>query len=387
MDKHDTLRTGFGEFQLDRLPATPDGALRAWNAADELLLEQLQTQGLPRADERVLVVNDEFGALACALHAYKVQSWSDSLLAHLATAHNFRRNQLDEQALPALVRSTAQPEGRIDIALLKVPKTLALLQQQLQQLKPLLHADSVVIAAAMTKHLPGAAIQCFEDTIGRTHTSLAKKKARLIFSQVEPRAVAAVPAARFEVPDLQLSLTAQANVFSKDKLDIGARFMLAQFARLPEASRVIDLGCGNGVLGIVAQRQLPHAELHFVDESYMAVASAQDNYQAAFPQRSSDQRAPGQPQAQFWNSNGLQQVAVDDVDLILCNPPFHQQHSTGDQIAWQMLKQGRRALCRGGQFWLVGNRHLGYHTKMKKLFGNCTTIAAERKFVVLSATA
>ncbi|MFD8963075.1 methyltransferase, partial [Streptomyces anulatus] len=35
--------------------------------------------------------------------------------------------------------------------------------------------------------------------------------------------------------------------------------------------------------------------------------------------------------------------------------------------------------------WVVGNRHLSYHTHLRRIFGNCTTVAGDPKFVVLRA--
>jgi 16S rRNA (guanine1207-N2)-methyltransferase len=40
----------------------------------------------------------------------------------------------------------------------------------------------------------------------------------------------------------------------------------------------------------------------------------------------------------------------------------------------------------GGILHVVGNRHLGYHIKLKRLFGNCKTIASNGKFVILQAS-
>lgn len=34
---------------------------------------------------------------------------------------------------------------------------------------------------------------------------------------------------------------------------------------------------------------------------------------------------------------------------------------------------------------MVGNRHLGYHVKLRRLFGNCEVVAANPKFVLLRA--
>jgi 16S rRNA G1207 methylase RsmC len=50
-----------------------------------------------------------------------------------------------------------------------------------------------------------------------------------------------------------------------------------------------------------------------------------------------------------------------------------------------MMNQARRALAPGGELRVVGNRHLGYHSKLGRLFGRCRPVAADRRFVVLSA--
>jgi 16S rRNA (guanine1207-N2)-methyltransferase len=69
----------------------------------------------------------------------------------------------------------------------------------------------------------------------------------------------------------------------------------------------------------------------------------------------------------------------------LNNPPFHQQNTVGDAIAWKMFVEARRVLKPLAELWVVGNRHLAYHAKLKKLFGACEAIASNRKFVVLKA--
>ena len=70
---------------------------------------------------------------------------------------------------------------------------------------------------------------------------------------------------------------------------------------------------------------------------------------------------------------------------MLNNPPFHVDQAVGDAIAWQMFSESRAALRHGGELWVVGNRHLAYHAKLKRLFGNCEVVASNSKFVVLLA--
>jgi 16S rRNA (guanine1207-N2)-methyltransferase len=50
-----------------------------------------------------------------------------------------------------------------------------------------------------------------------------------------------------------------------------------------------------------------------------------------------------------------------------------------------MFCDAKRCLQVGGELRIVGNRHLDYYQKLKRLFGNCTTLASNQKFVILKA--
>ena len=163
-----------------------------------------------------------------------------------------------------------------------------------------------------------------------------------------------------------------ANVFSRDSLDIGTRFLLQHLPKNEKAQTIVDLGCGNGVVGMCLAEQHPQAELYFVDESYMAVASAKQNFLHAFIDR----------QAEFCVVNGLTEFETESIDLIVCNPPFHQQNAVGNQIALSLFKQSKRVLKKGGELWVIGNRHLGYHINLKSDFGYCNEVASNNKFVI-----
>jgi 16S rRNA G1207 methylase RsmC len=372
--KKEHLETAFGQYTLARFPMQNNTPLRAWDAADEYLLSHLDEHKLLAQSDKILIINDSFGALSLSLQQYSVQNWSDSFMSHQACLNNFQDNARVNTS--RLIPSTEQPQGQFDVVLIKVPKTLALLEDFLIRLKAHIHSDTNIIAAAMLKHLPKSALILFEKILGHSRTSLAKKKARLIFTryeQTQTHLQSPYPSHYLE-SSTGLTLQHHANVFSKDKLDIGTRFLLQQFKHLGNAEHIVDLGCGDGILGIMAQKQMPSASLNFIDESYMAIASAQYNYQQVFADKV----------ANFTVSHALQKLQ-QPADLILCNPPFHQQHSISDFIAWQMFQQSQQQLKKGGELWIVGNRHLNYHSKLKKLFGNCRQIAANRKFTVLAA--
>lgn len=374
------MRVPQGAFALEREPRRDRSPLRAWDAADEYLLEHVAEidAAAVAPDGRWVTVNDGFGALAVGLVAAGVAGpvvvWSDSLLAHRAAVANLDRNALPTAAAE-LVPSTSEPDGPIAAALVKVPRSNALLDSQLRALAPRLAPGAILVGAGMVKHLPRTAKDRFDDVVGPTTLSRSRKKARLLECTVDadrPHLPAVEPTV-VEVAGLRL--VGLPGVFSSDGLDIGTRVLLDHLPDIAPGSSVVDLGCGTGALGAAAALARPDARVTYIDVSYAAVASARLTHEA--------NGAAASPQ--FAVADGLEEMPDGSVDLVLCNPPFHQDNARSDAVAWQMFTEARRALRPNGELRIVGNRHLGYHVKLRRIFGNVENVAATRKFVVLSA--
>ncbi|WP_031111732.1 methyltransferase [Streptomyces sp. NRRL S-146] len=373
------MTTLWGEPALTRFPEDPRDRLRAWDASDEYLLRHLAEERVP-LDGTVVVVGDRWGALVTALAAHRPVQITDSHLAQEATRANLARAGVEPGAVRLLTTQDPPPE-RIDVLLVRVPKSLALLEDQLLRLAPAVHAGTVVVGTGMVKEIHTSTLTLFERILGPTRTSLAEKKARLIFCTPDPaleRPCNPWPYV-YTLPDgigpaAGGTVVNHAGVFCADRLDIGTRFFLHH---LPEGRgrRVVDLGCGNGVVGTSVALADPDAEVLFVDESFQAVASAEATYKA--------NGVSGH--AEFRVGDGLAGVPSGSVDLVLNNPPFHSHQATTDATAWRMFTGARRALRPGGELWVIGNRHLGYHVKLRKLFGNSRLVASDPKFVVLKA--
>ncbi len=380
---------GAVQLTLHRWPLNqPNHSLQAWDAADELILEYalplLSLQHTePATPLTVLVLNDAFGALACTLSASAqrpmLQYWlQDSVLAQLACRHNLAQNHLSEHDFKALTSLDALPEAP-QLVLMKLPANHSYLAFQLAALSKVLSVNSKLVIAAKAKDINRNVLALFEQFIGPTEASLTIKKCRYITSTFDITLVRPelnFPL-RWSLDDDNRTLVNHANVFAREKLDIGARFFLQNLPTVASGTTVIDLGCGNGVLSLQLLTQQPTCQLILVDESYMAVASAKATIEENLPQHVA--------QCHFMADDCLTQQSSDSADWVICNPPFHQQATVTTHIATQMFKDAKRVLKTGGRLRIVANRHLPYRLQLEKLFGHCQQLAANPKFVILES--
>lgn len=376
-------------LQLQRLPHSR--TLQAWDAADEYLLHELAAQ---KDDTPVIVINDNFGALALAASNPVILSWGDSYMAQQATLHNAALNQIPPPPMTgtdhSLQQCLAQLKAEPVRILMRIPKNLAFFSWQLDQLKAFAPTNSELWLAGMDKHLNKNQFELVRNIMGSATFLPGVKKARIwqttipAGGQTNASVEMLEPGFKFTLNhngSAQLfNLQRTPNVFSAAKTDLGAQFFIEQFTQLaPEATspqaKVADLGCGNGLLSLCYASLYPHTEIIAVDESFQATLCARTNIQ----QHGLDNRVMTQC------TNALESFPDQYFDTILCNPPFHQQMTVGTELAYAMLRTALRTLKPGGQLHLVGNRHLQYNQTLHKLFGNSKTVAGNNKFVVLSA--
>lgn len=368
----DHFVSAFADVELKVLHYHPKSPLRAWSAADELAIKYVSTLPLS-SNASVLVVNDTNGALALSLHQFKPDSWGDHDTARKALLKNLVRNSLPEDQV-TFIPSTSSLFRQYDVVVIQLPKTLSLLEAQLVALRPHVAKETVIIGCGMVKHMAKAMIGLFEKVIGPTHTSLAEKKARLVFASFDELITPpTLKDSRYGIPNSPLILVNQSNVFSRQKLDVGTRFFIENFPNLEDVKSVLDLGCGNGALGVYAGWKYSPESITFVDESYLAVQSAKKTVEL------NDVRTD----VRLMVADALEGEYIDSVDVVLCNPPFHEGNKVHTDIAQRMFVGAARCLKEGGKLYVVANRHLPYTSIMKKYFSQVSLVSGNAKFVIL----
>ncbi|QQX79241.1 methyltransferase [Shewanella sp. KX20019] len=370
------------ELELFRYPSRQESNLQAWDAADEHLIKHLiDTE---QTAVSTAIVNDSFGALTAGLLSI-TPDWpltleTDAKTSLLGTTENLARNQLNEDSLTWVNSRDELPQG-IKLVLMKLPKNLNYFSHQLKRLSQVLPAGTQVLIGAKAKSINKSLLETISRNLGEASASLTWKKTRVITCIADGKARSLPTTTNWPVPECKLQISNLTNVFAASKLDIGARIMLDNMPK-GDFKSIVDLGCGNGILGLHAKQCFPEAYVHFIDDSEMAAASAKDNWAL----NDLDNPLLVGEQATFsWDDCLTHMNEGFRPDLILCNPPFHQGEAITDHIAWQMFLDSFRRLKNGGILHVVGNRHLAYHVKLQRIFKNCTTVASNGKFVILQA--
>ena len=169
-------------------------------------------------------------------------------------------------------------------------------------------------------------------------------------------------AIEFRDGDRQFRFRTAPGVFSRSSVDRGTRLLL-EAADLRGARRILDLGCGYGVMGIVAAARAPHARVILGDINPRAVALARENI--ALNQVANAEARCG---------DGCAVVAGERVDLVLFNPPIR----AGRSVVLRLLREAHAHLAPGGRLYLVARTQQGARTLgrlMGEIFAGATEVA------------
>ena len=360
----------FNTSQLKRYPETHNKSLQAWDAADSYCLDYLFEEKDNLKDSKILIVNDAFGALSVALSEYRPQLISDSYLSKSAIANNLTLNKIDTNQVE-FISDIKNSSKTCDYIVIKTPKIIDYLEFLFDELKPLLNKETKIIIAGMVKNMPKSLWKILDNNFNSCTTLLTKKKAKLIIaSQKRTHPNKKYPIS-YKLENSDLSIYSYPNVFSKHSLDIGTRFLLQNLPNFNTIHSAIDLGCGNGVIGLSLAKKYPSLKIVFTDESYMAIQSAK---------LTCTKNLDSLDNLSFHVTDCLLGLNENAYSLIVCNPPFHQSHTIGINIALTMFKQAYKKLKTGGKLVVVANRHLPYYSHLEKLFKKVKLIASNSKF-------
>ncbi len=167
----------------------------------------------------------------------------------------------------------------------------------------------------------------------------------------------------------EYSFLSSSGVFSKGHVDKGT-LLLANNMLLKKGSKMLDIGCGIGILGIVAASL--GANVWMSDVNSRAASLARKNAKL------------NHVDAQLFQGNLYEHIQDADFDVILSNPP----QSAGKAICFAIIEGAKTRLKDGGTLQLVARPNKGGKTlakKMEEVFGNACVVAKGSTFAVYVA--
>ncbi|EOJ6041124.1 16S rRNA (guanine(1207)-N(2))-methyltransferase RsmC [Cronobacter sakazakii] len=173
----------------------------------------------------------------------------------------------------------------------------------------------------------------------------------------------------YQVDDLTIKTLP--GVFSRDGLDVGSDLLLSTLSPHTKG-KVLDVGCGAGVLAAVLASHSPKVRLTLCDVSAPAVEASRATL------------AANGFEGEVVASNVFSEIK-GRFDMIISNPPFHDGMETSFEAAQTLIRSAVRHLNIGGELRIVANAFLPYPNVLDETFGNHEVLAQTGRFKVYRA--
>ncbi len=357
-----------GPLTLVRAPGVP----KAEDATEALLRAARRLHG-----ERVFVLGP--GATSTAAWATRngarVTVWTSHLGEAETLRATFAENDLQTPTLLLQDDFAGLEPGSQTMALLHLPRGRALQQESLRLAAALLRPGGRLYFVGATREGVKRAIEEARAIFGRVGV-LVKKGGYHAAVTERPDVDVDLPEVTYEATDVLVAgepaqLVSRPGVFAHGRLDDGAAALIAGM-RVAPGQRVLDLGCGTGIVGLAALRQ--GAQVTAVDVSARAVAATRQTLVAN-----------GYPEATVVLSIGASAVAQQYFDVVVTNPPFHKGAGVDFEVAQLFVADAARLLRGGGTLYLVANAFLNYRPWLQEHFTQIEVVWENTRYHVYKA--
>lgn len=171
-----------------------------------------------------------------------------------------------------------------------------------------------------------------------------------------------------EIKGQKLKFKTNKNVFSPSKIDAGTLAML-DFIDFKSDDKVLDLGCGYGVVGILIAKIVNPMDVHMSDISSDAISLSITNSVLNEVEK-----------VNIVQSNGFENISEKDFTIIASNPPYHEDF----KIPKQFIEEGYNHLAYGGRMYMVTKRRTWYKMKFISVFGGVSIFEKDGYFVFMA---
>jgi 16S rRNA (guanine1207-N2)-methyltransferase len=153
-------------------------------------------------------------------------------------------------------------------------------------------------------------------------------------------------------------------LFASDRIDEGTALLLGALPRLPEGAKVLDYGCGSGVIAAAVRAANPSVALDVLDHDSVALAAAGENV----------------PGARLILGEHLDAAGKTPYDAILSNPPLHRGIAEDHAQLEQLLASAPGHLKADGLLQVVVQRRVPLDRMLEGRFRQVQVVAENGRY-------
>ena len=169
----------------------------------------------------------------------------------------------------------------------------------------------------------------------------------------------------------RLSFSTNSGIFSKERVDFGTNVLLNGLDDLSNKKEILDLGCGNGIIGIAIKKAYPNSSITMADVNIKCVEISKENAKI------------NKVDVNVIESDMYQNIQ-SSFDLILSNPPIR----AGKKKVFEVVEEGYKHLNVGGEIICVIQKKQGAESllkRMEEVYNNASVIKKEKGYYLIKS--
>ncbi len=169
----------------------------------------------------------------------------------------------------------------------------------------------------------------------------------------------------------RLTFSTNSGIFSKERVDFGTNVLLNGLDDLSNKKEILDLGCGNGIIGIAIKKAYPNAFITMADVNIKCIEISKENAKI------------NKVDVNVIESDMYQNI-TSTFDLILSNPPIR----AGKKKVFEVVEEGYKHLNAGGEIICVIQKKQGAESllkRMEEVYNNASVIKKEKGYYLIKS--